>query len=443
MYFLGIGGIGMSALARYFKHLGMTVYGYDAVSTPFTRQLEAEGMYIHYVDDVAFIPENVSRVIYTPAVPQSNAEFRYFLSKGMIPEKRAAVVGELSRGLFTIAIAGTHGKTSITAMVSQLLYTAGYPMVAFIGGIAKNFGSNLVADEHPQYMIVEADEFDRSLLTLHPDVAVITSMDADHLDVYGDLESLRRTFFRFVRLLPERGLLVHHKSLSGIEKTGNNRWTYGLTPDAELSAGNIHLEGDRYCFDVLHHGKKLISLKMHVPGKHFAENALAAVGIGLYLKISPTIIKKALENFTGVVRRFDYRLHSAKNIFIDDYAHHPEELRATIQAVRQLYPHRELTVVFQPHLFSRTRDFASDFARALDKADRSILLDIYPAREKEVPGVTSHLIADKMTIEKKYVMSKTELLAFLKKEKPALLLTLGAGDIGLMAEEIEKILKGS
>jgi len=443
VYFLGIGGIGMSALARYFHSRGVTIYGYDVSNTPLTLQLEAEGMHIHYVDNVSLIPENVTRVIYTPAIPEDNREFRYFKARNIKTEKRAAVIGEISRDLFTIAIAGTHGKTSITAMVAQILHTAGLPMVAFVGGIAKNFGTNLIISEHPQYMVVEADEYDRSLLTLHPDIGVITSVDADHLDVYSGLEDLQRTFLQFARLLPEKGLLIHQEKLKIFVGEIKNRMSYGTTCDAVLSADNIRLEEGRYCFDVRKNCKQLMLLKMHIPGRHYVENALAAIGVALRLDIEIPVIKRALETFTGVVRRFDYRIRTSERVYIDDYAHHPEELRATLQAVRQTYPGRKITAVFQPHLYSRTRDFADDFARVLSETDCLILLEIYPAREKPIPGITSRLIADKVNLKEKYIMDKKRLLAFLKREKPALLLTLGAGDIGLMVSEIEKIMLAS
>ncbi len=443
IYFLGIGGIGMSALARYFHSPDITVYGYDMSSTPLTRQLEAEGMHIHYADDVSLIPENVTRVIYTPAIPETNREFRYFKARNIKMEKRAVVIGEISRDLFTIAIAGTHGKTSITAMVAQILHTAGLPMVAFVGGIAKNFDTNFIISDHPQYMVVEADEYDRSLLTLHPDIGVITSMDADHLDIYSGLEDLQRTFLQFARLLPEKGVLIHQEKLKIFVDEIKNRMSYGTTGDAALSADNIRLEEGCYCFDVRQNGEQLMLLKMHIPGRHYVENTLAAIGVSLRLNIRISVIKRALEAFAGVVRRFDYRIRTPEMVYIDDYAHHPEELRATLQAVRQTYPGRRITAVFQPHLYSRTRDFAGDFARALSEADCLILLEIYPAREKPVPGVTSRLIADKVNLKEKYIMDKKALFAFLKREKPALLLTLGAGDIGLMVSEIEKIMMAS
>jgi UDP-N-acetylmuramate--alanine ligase len=443
MYFLGIGGIGMSALARYFHSRGTVIYGYDAGITPLTRQLESEGMHIHYVVDVRQIPEKISRVIYTPAIPESNTEFQYFKSRGMKMEKRAAVVGKISRGLFTIAIAGTHGKTSITAMLTQILQVAGIPVVAFVGGIVRNFGTNFITSAKPEIMVVEADEFDRSLLRLHPDIAVVTSLDADHLDIYAGVEDLQQTFLKFVRMLPEEGWLIHEEKLTVFDGEIKNTLSYGIAPNAELSAGNIHLENSRYCFDVLQNGKLFLTLTMQVPGKHYVENALAAVGVALRLNVGRATIKKALESFTGVSRRFDFCIRTSDHVYIDDYAHHPTELMATLRTVRQLYPGKEMTVVFQPHLFSRTRDFADDFARVLSEADRLILLDIYPAREKPIPGITAQTIADKVNLKEKYVMTQKELFAFLKKEKPVLLLTLGAGDIGLMVEEIEKILMAS
>ncbi len=440
IYFLGIGGIGMSALARWFHSRGASVYGYDAYATPLTRQLEKEGMHIHYVADVSLIPEKVDRVVYTPAIPQENPEFQYFREKGMKMEKRAEVLGSVSSGLYTLALAGTHGKTSITAMVAHILKEAGIPIVAFIGGIAKNFGTNFVLDTNPQCMVVEADEFDHSLLTLHPDVAVVTSEDADHLDVYAGLEELRRTFVKFIRLLPSKGMLVHHIKLKNFEKERVNRITYGLSKGAELTAGNISIEDGRFCFNIIYKENVLTNLEMQVPGEHYVENALAAAGVALQMGIKAPVIKRALDGFQGVVRRFDYRIKTPERIYIDDYAHHPEEIRVTLKAARRLYPEKKMTVVFQPHLYSRTRDFAGDFARVLGQADQLVLLDIYPARERPIPGVTSALIADKVKGAQKQLMSKAELPDFLKKEKPELLLTLGAGDIGLMVKEIEKIL---
>ncbi len=443
IYFLGIGGIGMSALARWFHRRGYSVYGYDAQPTPLTRQLEAEGMQIHYTADVSQIPENISRVVYTPAIPETQAEYRYFRSRGIKMLKRAEVIGEISRDVFTLAVAGTHGKTSITAMVAWILHVAGLPMMAFIGGIAKNFDANFILSEHPEYMVVEADEFDRSFLKLHPDLAVVTSVDADHLDIYAGLTDLQQAFVRFVRLLPADGKLIHHVKLSLFEQERCRRETYGYADNANLRAGRVRLEEGLFCFDVFRENDFLMTLRMLVPGMHYVENALAAVAVALSLKIEVPVIKKALESFSGVRRRFEYRIRREGRIFIDDYAHHPEELRVTLEAVRQLYPGKELTVVFQPHLFSRTLDFAEAFARVLGQADRLILLDIYPAREKPIPGVTSAMILEKTKAKEKRLLTKEQLLALLKTEKPELLLTVGAGDIGLMVDEIEQILRES
>ena len=443
IYFLGIGGIGMSALARWFHSRGTAVYGYDAVATPLTRQLEKEGIPIHYTPDVSLIPEKVNRVVYTPAVPEDNPEVQYFKKLGIKMEKRAAVLGSLSRDVFTVAVAGTHGKTSITAMVAHILHEAGFPLVAFIGGIAKNFGTNFVLEPNPQYLVVEADEFDRSLLTLHPNVAVVTSEDADHLDIYSGLEDLQQTFLRFVRLLPPEGALIHHKKLKNFDAEPVKKVSYGLDTEAELTANGLHIEAGKFCFDVMFKNEFLVHLKMQIPGSHYVENALAATGVALQLGISAPVIKRALESFSGVERRFDYRIRTPEKIYIDDYAHHPAELHVTLEAVRRLYPDKKLTVVFQPHLYSRTRDFAADFARVLSHADQVVLLPVYPAREKPIPGVTSQMIADRITDTEKMVLAKEDLLSFLKKEKPELLLTLGAGDIGLMVKDIEKTLLAS
>ncbi|UBM63064.1 UDP-N-acetylmuramate--L-alanine ligase [Candidatus Sulfidibacterium hydrothermale] len=441
LFFLGIGGIGMSALARWFLAGGYTIYGYDAFRTPLTRQLEKEGMHVFYTEDVARVPETVTRVIYTPAISKDHPLFRYFVSQNVKMEKRAAVLGDISRDLFTIAIAGTHGKTSVTAMVAHILKEAGFPVTAFIGGIAKNFQGNFVFSPDSKYLVAEADEYDRSYLFLHPDVAVITSMDADHLDIYSGMDDLRKTFMQFARRLPENGKLVLKERLP--EPENISVITYGFSEEAVLKAENIRIEKERYCFDVKQNKTLLFSPALRLPGLHYVENSLAATGVALQLGIAPAVIREALKSFTGVQRRFDIRIQTPERIFIDDYAHHPEELRVTLQTVKTLYPDKKLTVVFQPHLYSRTRDFVDDFARVLETADRIILLDIYPAREKPIPGITSQLIADKIKQTETILMNKEALLPFLEKEKPELLLTLGAGDIGLLVPDIEKILRVS
>jgi UDP-N-acetylmuramate--alanine ligase len=441
LYFLGIGGIGMSALARYFRKLGCEIYGYDLTPTILTRQLESEGMQIHYTDDIALIPAYVDKVIYTPAIPEENAERRYLKERGVAMYKRAEILGEISHDLFTIAIAGTHGKTSITAMIAHILKTAELPLVAFIGGISKNLNSNICISDKPKYLVVEADEFDRSLLKLEPDLAVVTSMDADHLDIYRNLDEVHRTFMLFAHQLRENGNLVAHEKLTVFEYEFPDRITYGLSKDSKVYATDIKVLDGKFHFEVWENDGFLMHVRMNIPGVHYVENALAATSIALQLEIDPGTIKRALESFTGVERRFDYRIQDPDLVYIDDYGHHPVEIQATIDAAKTLYPDKKISVVFQPHLYSRTRDLSEEFAVALSTVDRVFLLDIYPAREKPIPDVTSRMIFDKIGIEEKYMMDKRSFMKLLETDKPEVLISLGAGDIGMMVEDIEKSLR--
>ena len=441
LYFMGIGGIGMSALARYFKQQDYEIYGYDLHATPLTHTLEQEGMHIHYTADVALIPDGLEKVIYTPAVPRTNPEFQYFLAAGIPMLKRAEALGEISRSLTTLAVAGTHGKTSITAMVAHILHVAAYDFAAFIGGISKDLDNNFFISPEPHFLVVEADEYDRSLLQLSPDRAIITSMDADHLDIYSDLNDLQNTFKQFAQKIENDGVLFYHAKLHGFEDVIVPKHSYGLTEDAEYTGKNIRIESGHFCFELWHKGQFLADIEMLVPGRHYVENAIGAAAMAMSVGIEMSTIKKALESFKGVERRFDIRINEPDCVYIDDYAHHPEELRNTLQAARTLYPDKKICAVFQPHLYSRTRDFAEDFARVLGAADCLVLLDIYPAREKPVPGVSSRIIFDKVKNDDKYLLSKAELLQFLYDKKPEVILSLGAGDIGLMVKDIEEILK--
>lgn len=441
MYFLGIGGIGMSALARYYHKQGCEIHGYDLTATPLTRQLESEGMHLHYTENISYIPAKVDRVIYTPAIPQDNTERMYFQNNGIPLQKRAEVLGEISRKLFTIAVSGTHGKTSITALISHILRTANFPLLAFIGGISKNLNSNVFISEKPEYMVVEADEFDRSMLKLEPNMAVVTSMDADHLDVYQNLAEVHKTFLLFAKQLRQNGKLIAHENLKIFGNEFPERVTYGLSDTAEIHAANIKIENGKFHFEVWQGKQLLTQVKMNIPGLHYVENALASVAIALQLKVDPEVIKKALESFTGVERRFDFRIQDADLVYIDDYGHHPVEIKATIDAARALYPDKRISAVFQPHLYSRTRDMADEFALALSSLDQVFLLDIYPAREKPIPGVTSKIIFDKIEIKNKYLFEKKAFLEFLKGNRPKVLLSLGAGDIGMMVDDIERTLR--
>jgi UDP-N-acetylmuramate--alanine ligase len=440
LYFLGIGGIGMSALARYYHRRGFAIYGYDLTPTPLTQNLEREGMHIHYEEDVQRIPEGVQRVVYTPAIPADHKELQYFKAQGFDLVKRAQVLGELSHELFTIAIAGSHGKTSVTAMVAHLLKSARLPVVAFIGGISKDINGNFLDSASPEYLVVEADEFDRSLMQLQPNVAVVTSMDADHLDIYESAEKLESVYQDFVRKLGKEGKLISQEKLTQLNHEGLQQTTYGLSDKAKVRAAHVEIVNGKIGFDVYRDQEKLTRIVMQIPGMLYVENALAALSVGLELGIDVDVIRQAMESFTGVQRRFDIRIKKNDCVYIDDYAHHPEELKATIKAVRMLYPDKKLTVVFQPHLYSRTRDFVDGFAEALSRADEVFLLDIYPAREMPIPGVTSKLIFDKIKLAEKHLFSKSEFLAYLRSYKPEVFLSMGAGDIGLMVKDIEHIL---
>lgn len=441
LYFLGIGGIGMSALARYFQKQGNQIHGYDLTATNLTRQLEEEGMKLHYNEDISLIPAHIDKVIYTPAIPEDNAELMYFKNKGITLHKRAEVLGEISNKMFTIAVAGTHGKTSITAMIAHILKMADFPLLAFIGGISKNLNTNFFVSENPEYLVVEADEFDRSLLKLEPNLAVVTSMDADHLDIYKNLAEVHKTFQLFARQLRMNGKLIAHETLTIFKNEFPGRVTYGLSKESEVHASNIKIEKEKFNFEIWNGKQFLLNVRMNVPGLHYVENALAAAAIAIQLKISPEIIRKALESFTGVERRFDFRIQDPGLIYIDDYGHHPVEIKATVDAARALFPGKKISAVFQPHLYSRTRDLADEFAVALSSLDQVLLLDIYPAREKPIPGVTSKIIFDKIDVKDKYLFDKRAFLKFLDENKPEVLLSLGAGDIGMMVKDIERILK--
>ena len=441
VYFLGIGGIGMSALARFFKKQGADVYGYDRTRTPLTITLENEGMHIHYDEDVAQIPDNLSRIIYTPAIPKENKEYIYFTENGFELKKRAEVLGELSKEFFTIAIAGTHGKTSISSLAAHMLKAAGRNLTALIGGILKNYGSNFILSETTDILLVEADEYDRSFLQLQPDISVISSMDADHLDIYGDGNELKNTFFQFAEKLDKQGVLIYHNSLPELKQVVKKSVSYSARTVAACMAEKVHVENGNFVFDLVYDSVRIENIELAVPGLHYVENALAAAAIGFEVGLSPAKIKSGLESFEGVQRRFDYHIKTDELVFIDDYAHHPQELKVTIEAAKTLYPNKIITGVFQPHLFSRTQDFADEFAKALDGLDEIILLDIYPAREKPIAGVTSEIIFSKMKNQHKKLLKKNELINYLSGNKPEILITLGAGDIGLMLNDIETILK--
>ncbi len=439
VYFVGIGGIGMSAIARYFAKRGCVVCGYDKTPTALTNQLEQEGMLISFLDEEATLPAAFNEkyddtlVVYTPAIPKNSNILNYFKQKGFDLKKRSQVLGIISEGMYCVAVAGTHGKTTTSAMVAHLLTDTGFGCTAFLGGIATNYATNVLYGKN-NVMVVEADEYDRSFLTLHPDVAIITSMDADHLDIYGDESHLHESFHLFASQLKENGRLFIKDGLpiDGI--------TYSATDKSAIHAKNIRVQDGFFVFDFEDGYNTITDLKLAMPGKHNVENATAAIGVALSLGIKPKSVKKAIASFKGVKRRFETIVKTEKAVYIDDYAHHPEELRACFAAVRQLYPGKKLTVIFQPHLFTRTRDFADEFAKVLSTADDVILLDIYPARELPIEGVNSQLLLDKMTNENRQVCGKDLVLDLIKSKSPELILTVGAGDIDTLITPLKNLL---
>jgi UDP-N-acetylmuramate--alanine ligase len=440
VYLIGIGGIGMSGLARYFKKRGCVVCGYDKTITPLTSAMRNEGISVVYQDEednlkVSFLendPETL--IIYTPAIPKDSKILNYFRSGGFTLKKRSEVLGIISKGMYTIAVAGTHGKTTTSSIIAHVLKDSGYDCSAFLGGIATNYDSNVLFGDN-NTMVVEADEFDRSFLTLYPDVAIVTSMDADHLDIYGDRSHLVESFRQFVSQIKEGGRLIYKK---GLDLSGGK--TYSANVLADIQAVNVKVQDGSFYFDFKNENIVIENIQLGLPGLHNIENAVAAIEVALHLGIDPEKIKKALASFLGVKRRFEYILKDQKHIYIDDYAHHPEELRACIQAVKTLYPSKKLTTIFQPHLFTRTRDFAEGFSEVLSMTDELIMLDIYPARELPIEGVSSAMILNKVSIEAKQILSKEQTLDYIRSKKPELLLTVGAGDIDTLIVPLKEIL---
>ncbi|MDX2136307.1 MAG: UDP-N-acetylmuramate--L-alanine ligase [Saprospiraceae bacterium] len=437
IYFIGIGGIGMSALARYHQRRGATIYGYDRTETPLTRALASEGMHIHYTDDVHLIPDQVDMVVYTPAVPASHSELQWFRANGYPVYKRAEVLGLISREKRALAVAGTHGKTTTSSLVAHLLRAGGVDATAFVGGLALNLGGNY-AEGNSEWVVVEADEFDRSFLHLHPEVAILNSIDPDHLDIYGTPEALRDAYARFAGQVSPDGLLLMQADID-LPKAGNVK-TFGIEK-GDYRAQNLHVEDGWMVFDLQTPALLFDGLRMAFPGIYNVSNATAAIAAALYAGAPADQIAPALAAYKGVHRRFEFILRTASVVFIDDYAHHPAELESVIQAIRALYPNRRLTGVFQPHLFSRTRDFVEGFAAALDKLDSALLLDIYPAREEPIPGVDSQMILDRMTLTDRSLVSKAALTTEIAQRRPELLVTLGAGDIDALVQPLSETLK--
>lgn len=444
IYFIGIGGIGMSALARYFRLHGAEVHGYDRTETDLTRTLSAEGMHVHYDDDVHKIPQGVDLVVFTPAVPKDHAELNWFLERNYPVKKRAEVLGIISRAKRCVAIAGTHGKTTTSTMAAHLLRACGVDATAFVGGISGNLGSNFV-EGHSDWIVVEADEYDRSFLHLNPDVAVLNSMDADHLDIYGSEEAVIETYKQFARQIKPGGQLIYKAGLpleavaAELRATGRSVATFGIET-GDFNAQNLRVEQGQTRFDLQSSEANLAGLRLHYPGNHNVLNATAAMAATLAAGGNADHLAEALADFKGVKRRFETILKTNNVVYVDDYAHHPAELEATIQAARSLYPGKRLTGVFQPHLFTRTRDFAEAFAAALDQLDECLLLPIYPARELPIEGITSEMLLGKMTLKNKQLVPKEALLSAIEKSRPEFLLTMGAGDIDTFIMPIQKTL---
>lgn len=441
VYFLGIGGIGMSALARWFNYHGYKVAGYDKVRTQLCIKLEEEGMDIHYDDNPAKLPEDRSQsntlIVYTPAIPKNHSEKSQLLKEGFELKKRSEVLGLISRTFYTVAVAGTHGKTTTSCLITHLINTAGKDVTAFLGGISSDLNSNFIANKTKEATaVVEADEFDRSFLTLHPNLAIITNTDADHLDIYGDHQHLLDSFRAFAEKVDPKGMLfINEKYAAELEVNNSNIRTYGINR-GQFFASNISIRDGYFYFDFQGEDAKIHELKMGVPGFHNVENAVAAIAVALALNISEDKIREGLTSFKGVKRRFEFLVRDEEQVFIDDYAHHPTEIEAFLNSVKAIYPGRHLTVIFQPHLYSRTRDFASGFSKSLSLADRVMLLDIYPAREEPIPGVTSDIIFKGIDTDK-VKCTKEGLLDILKSLETEIITTIGAGDIDTLVPVIK------
>ncbi len=463
VYFLGIGGIGMSALARYFHAMGKRVSGYDKTRTKLTDELVAEGIEIHFEDDLNLVSENLKSqisylksqilVVYTPAIPADHKELNYFRANNFIIKKRAEVLGMITENSYTIGVAGTHGKTTTSSLVAHILKTANLDPSAFLGGITQNYGTNLLLSQNLKTLdlnsqisnltVVEADEYDRSFLTLHPEIAVITSVDADHLDIYGDKKYMEESYSLFASQVKSK--LILKKSIVNNIASGKGAITYSVSDTgADYFAKNVKIENAAYQYEVVTPSGIFKNMTLGIPGMHNVENSIAAIAVACFMNIPEPVIREALKTFRGVKRRFDYQIKTEQLVFIDDYAHHPEELKASINSAKEMYPNKKITGIFQPHLFTRTRDFSDDFAKSLDLLDECILMEIYPARELPIDGVTSLMLLGKMKLKNKSICQKDNLVKEVSKRKLDVLITLGAGDIDTFVEPIKNaLMKGA
>ncbi len=440
IYFIGIGGIGMSALALYYHQKDFLIKGYDKTPSPITENLQNKGIDIIFEDDITHLPEKTDAVVYTPAVPKDLKLLLYAKTKGIPVLKRAEALGIISKRLQSIAIAGTHGKTTITSILAHIFFTAGEQILSLIGGISKNYDSNLILTDNPQKLIVEADEYDRSFLNLFPDKAIISAMDADHLDIYGTKEELHLAFQSFANQIKPNGTLLIFDELKNVFSTIDVK-KYGFSEKADYRIDNLRIENGAYVFNIVDVTETMEDFRLSIGGIHNVINAAAAIAMAKEEGIENEVIKKAIASYSGVKRRFE-KIYEGKNtLYIDDYAHHPEELRYSIESVKELYPGKKICGIFQPHLFSRTQDFADEFAASLGLLDSLILLEIYPAREKPIPGIDAPFLLEKVALKDKQILEKEKVCSVLKDRNDDIILTLGAGDIDRLVNPICETLK--
>lgn len=452
VFFLGIGGIGMSAIARYFVSMGIAVSGYDKTSSALTKSLEEEGINILFEDDKTKIEDDYDLIVYTPAIPLSSELYNHFNSQNYTLMKRSQVLGMISKDKFTIAVAGTHGKTSVSAQITHLLKASGYDCTGFVGGICRNYNSNYVAGRK-DVVVIEADEYDRSFLYLSPDILVVTSLDPDHLDIYGDFNQMKKTFLQLIAKAKSNAKVLLHDDVLNVLHPGNidrfkdiDVYTYG-SPSSNYYALDTQVvlspEGEpKFGFNYILENTESHSVQINIPGSHNVDNTLASMTVTQLMGIDFESVQKGVQSFEGINRRFDYhvKMNQGRAIYIDDYAHHPSEINVTIDAIRKLYPKKKLTAIFQPHLYSRTQDFAEEFAQELSKVDELILLPIYPAREEPIPGVNSEMLLSKVSIEAKQITAKEKVLELLSNKELDILLTIGAGDIDRLINPIKSLL---
>ncbi|RLD26273.1 MAG: UDP-N-acetylmuramate--L-alanine ligase [Bacteroidetes bacterium] len=443
IYFLGIGGIGMSALARYYHSIGVSVWGYDLTETPLTKKLEESGITVNYSDDIGHIPNIVrsnpeTPIIYTPAIPNDNNQFNYFKKNGFSLRKRADVLGEISKDYKTIAIAGTHGKTTTSAMAAHIMHQSRLGCMAFVGGVMSGYESNVILDTFSEWVVVEADEYDRSFLKLHPYLLGITSIDPDHLDIYTNAEGLNQAFNQLIKQTNPENKIIVNDVLD--EEIISKSISYGFSKSADIRLSSQGYQNGFHHVKVFGLDDQPVVLELAMPGLHNAQNAVLAAILCKKAGCTTDEIKAGLSTFKGVKRRFEFILKSEKTIFIDDYAHHPTEIDALILSVRNLYPNKKITGIFQPHLYSRTSDFADDFAQSLSKLDQLYLLEIYPARELPIPGIDANFLLDKVKLNQKSIVDKQNVAVLITENKPEILLSIGAGDIGQLVPAVKQAL---